>query len=369
MVLGEAVKQTHKPFVGLDIGSLTRTGPTESNELAQEVCSAARAEEVQICECWIARWVKLPKTAPKPGMPTAAQRPQGRHGRANGKTRRRIVVLVDLADGHAGKPLENSFQLALEPLAALHATTARQERLRRKLRDGGTRETGEAGGHTWPEELTTHPDDLGLRGATLESVAGRNFGRQSAGRRVRCGSRRGPAPSPTACERRHPRPACRLACPTNPGAPGRRRGRRRSLERSRLAALEDAKFSKRKHRLLRFCPLRVRPRHVCGEKPHAQEQLSLGLRNPALVVVVVQSGLFGLPSGAFSSGAAAVVPSKALSGFSHVTEPQLGLFPSAIPSTPLRTPGLTANTPCWDLASVPSQCPAPAQADLIGGAV
>lgn len=192
MVLGEAVKQTHKPFVGLDIGSLTRTGPTESNELAQEVCSAARAEEVQICECWIARWVKLPKTAPKPGMPTAAQRPQGRHGRANGKTRRRIVVLVDLADGHAGKPLENSFQLALEPLAALHATTARQERLRRKLKDGGTWETGEAGGHTWPEELTTHPDDLGLRGATLESVAGRNFGRQSAGRRVRCGSRRGP---------------------------------------------------------------------------------------------------------------------------------------------------------------------------------
>lgn len=49
------------------------------------------------------------------------------------------MVLVDLADGHAGKPQENSFQLALEPLAALHATTAQQERLRRKL------ETGELG--------------------------------------------------------------------------------------------------------------------------------------------------------------------------------------------------------------------------------
>lgn len=44
-------------------------------------------------------------------------------------------------------------------------------------------------------------------------------------------------------------PSC---MPHKSRAPGRRRGRRRSLERSRLAALEDAKFSKRKHRLLRF---------------------------------------------------------------------------------------------------------------------
>jgi hypothetical protein len=140
VVLGEAVKQTHTPFVGLDTGSLTRTGPAESNELAREVHSAARAGEVQSCECWLARWVKLPKTASQPGIPAAARRPQGRLGRANRKTRRLIVVLVDLADGYIGKPLDNSFQPALEPLAALHAT-ARQERLRRKLGNGGSRET------------------------------------------------------------------------------------------------------------------------------------------------------------------------------------------------------------------------------------
>lgn len=262
MALGEAVKQTPRPFVGLDIGSLTRTGPTESNELAREVRLAARAEEVWICECQIARWVKLPKTAPKPGMPAAAQRPQGRLGRANGKPRRRIVVLVGLADGHVGKPLENSLQRAFEPLAALHAMTARQERLRR----GGETEEA-AGGEICPQKLATHPDDLGLRGATQESVAGRNLGRLPAGRRVRCGSRRGPAPSPTACERRHPRRACRLACPTNPGAPGRRRGRRRSLERSRLAALGGAKF--RKHRPTVCCdfglPVSVPGTCVWGE--------------------------------------------------------------------------------------------------------
>lgn len=160
---------------------------------------------------------------------------------------------------------------------------------------------------------------------------------ESAGRRVRSGSRRGPTPSPTACERRHPRQACRLACPTNPGAPGRRRGRRRSLERSRLAALGDAKF--RKHRLSAAilaspCP----SRHVCGEKPLAQEQLSLGLRNPALVVV--QSGLSGLWSPLVRLPWSLQRPSQPRHGAPAWATPQVGLFLSA----PLLTPGLTANT-------------------------